>query len=199
MARRIATRQKRKQNPIVIGAGLTERWYFTHLQSKYNLRLKIRPRFFGHEDIISLTKRIESVLADEGVAIVVFDADVSTWNDVEKARLSDLKRNYSKNKDVIICDSLPSIEYWFLLHYANTNKYYGTSERVIQDLREHITNFDKTEAFLSKQKWVDGLCTDGQLLTACNRAVAFAEDGESYSNVWKAMQYVDLYKKETGK
>ena len=100
---------------------------------------------------------------------------------------------------MIICDSLPSIEYWFLLHYANTNKYYGTSERVIQDLRKHITNFDKTEAFLSKQKWVDGLCTDGQLITACNRAVAFAEDGESYSNVWKAMLYVDLYKKEAGK
>ncbi len=57
MARKIATRQKRKQNPIVIGAGLTERWYFTHLQSKYNLRIKIRPRFFGHEDIICRCSR----------------------------------------------------------------------------------------------------------------------------------------------
>ena len=198
MARKIATRQKRRQNPIVIGAGLTERWYFTHLQSKYNLRIKIRPRFFGHEDIHSLIKRIESVLADEGVAIVVFDADVSTWNDAEKARLAEMKKAYSKNKDVIICDSLPSIEYWFLLHYANTNKFYGTSERVIEELHKYITNFDKTEAFLSRQSWVDRLCTDGQLITACNRAVAFGEDGESYSNVWKAMQYVDLFKKETG-
>jgi hypothetical protein len=199
MARKIATRQKRKQNPIIIGAGLTERWYFTHLQSKYNLRIKIRPRFFGHEDIISLTKRTESVLADEGVAIVVFDADVSTWNDVEKSRLLEFKKNYSNNKDVIICDSLPSIEYWLLLHYENTNKHFGTSERVIEELRKHIPNFDKTESFLSRQKWVDGLCADEQLVSACNRAVSFGEQGESYSNVWKAMEYVDLYKKETVK
>lgn len=197
MARRIATRQKRKQNPIVIGAGLTERWYFTHLQSKYNLRIKIRPRFFGHEDIISLTKRIESVLADEGVAIVVFDADVSTWNDVEKARLSDLKKHYSKNKNVIICDSLPSIEYWFLLHYANTNKYYGTSERVIGELHKYISNFNKTESFLGNPKWVDDMCNNNQLYLACNRSITFGENGESYSNVWKAMQYIGLFKKET--
>ena len=30
-----------------------------------------------------------------------------------------------------------SIEYWFLLHYANINRYFGTSKAVIEELVRH--------------------------------------------------------------
>ncbi|MCD7710287.1 MAG: hypothetical protein LUI04_02910 [Porphyromonadaceae bacterium] len=78
MARRIGTRQKRSEIPTLIGAGLTEKWYFSHLQVLYNLSLKIKPRYFGEECIFTLEKLIKQVLDNDGLAIVVFDADVST-------------------------------------------------------------------------------------------------------------------------
>ena len=34
----------------------------------------------------------DKVLSDEGIAVVIFDADVSTWNDAEKTRLIALKK-----------------------------------------------------------------------------------------------------------
>ena len=131
MARKEAIRRQRHGRAVIIGAGLTERWYFSHLQFHFNLKIKIRPRFFGNENITTLEKRIIQVLSNEGIAVVIFDADVSTWNDAEKARLIALKKKYEKSKRVILCDSQPSIEYWFLLHYLKTNRFFGTSKALL--------------------------------------------------------------------
>ena len=87
MARKESTTQVREAIPTIIGAGITEKWYFTHLQTKYRVRMKIRPRFFGKETVFTLEKKLTEVLKDGGRAIIVFDADVSTWNKAEKERL----------------------------------------------------------------------------------------------------------------
>lgn len=51
MARKESTTQVREAIPTIIGAGITEKWYFTHLQAKYGVRMKLRPRFFGKETV----------------------------------------------------------------------------------------------------------------------------------------------------
>lgn len=192
MARKEAIKRQRQERAVIIGAGLTERWYFSHLQSRYNLKIKIRPRFFGNENISTLEKRINQVLSDEGIAIVIFDADVSMWNDAEKARLIALKKKCEKSKRIILCDSLPSIEYWFLLHYLNTNRFFGTSKAVIDELVKYVERFEKTDVFLRNPKWVEELCNNGKLEDAYERATFYGEQGPSYSNVWKAIKYVGI-------
>ena len=72
MARKVKTRQQNAPIPIIIGAGITEQWYFTHLQRILGYRVKVRPRFFGQEDIFQLTKKVETLIQDGVVAIVVF-------------------------------------------------------------------------------------------------------------------------------
>ena len=170
MARKESTKQRNEAIPTIIGAGITEKWYFTHLQAKYRVRMKIRPRFFGKETVFMLEKKLSEVLKDVGRAIIVFDADVSTWNKAEKDRLEAMKSKYAKNNRVLLCDSMPSIEYWFLLHYVNTNRHFGTSKAVIMELVKHIKEFE--------------------------RAVAFGTSGESYTNVWKAMQELHIVELE---
>lgn len=107
-----------------------------------------------------------------------------------------MKSKYAKNNRVLLCDSMPSIEYWFLLHYVNTNRHFGTSKAVIMELVKHIKEFDKTETFLKNQKWVDDMSADGRLESAAQRAVAFGTSGESYTNVWKAMQELHIVELE---
>lgn len=192
MARKEAIRRQRHGRAVIIGAGLTERWYFSHLQFHFNLKIKIRPRFFGNENITTLEKRINQVLSDEGIAVVIFDADVSTWNDAEKARLIALKKKYEKSKRVILCDSQPSIEYWFLLHYLKTNRFFGTSKAVVDELVKYVERFEKTNDFLRNPKWVEDLCNNGKLKDALERAISYGEQGPSYSNVWKAIKYVGI-------
>mgnify|MGYP001660932701 FL=1 len=192
MARKEAIRRQRHGRAVIIGAGLTERWYFSHLQFHFNLKIKIRPRFFGNENITTLEKRIIQVLSNEEIAVVIFDADVSTWNDAEKARLIALKKKYEKSKRVILCDSQPSIEYWFLLHYLKTNRFFGTSKAVVDELVKYVERFEKTNDFLRNPKWVEDLCNNGKLKDALERAISYGEQGPSYSNVWKAIKYVGI-------
>ena len=132
------------------------------------------------------------MLDNEGLAIVVFDADVSSWNTTESKRLQGLKQKYDKNKRVILCDSMPSVEFWFLIHFINTNKYYGTSKAVINELIKYIPKFDKTESFLSSPKWVEEMCKEGKFEKAYSRAQKLGMDGDSYSNVWKAIEYLGV-------
>lgn len=128
------------------------------------------------------------MLADRGVAVCVFDADVARDKPAEKAKLDAMRKKYANREDVLICDSMPSIEFWFLIHYLNTNKYFATSHDVVQVIRRYISDFDKHESFLSKEKWVTELLAEGRLETAIGRAENFGTDGESYSNIYKAFK-----------
>ena len=193
MARRTATIKKNQERAVIIGAGITEKWYFSHMQSLLGLKIKIRPRYFGNENIPTLEKLIKQLLDSYGLAIVVFDADVSTWNETEGKKLAAMRKKYANNKRVILCDSMPSIEFWFLIHFINTNKFYGTSKAVIAELVKHIPRFDKTESLLSNKKWVEGMISDGKLQDACARAKQFDTNGESYSNLWKAFEYLEVF------
>jgi hypothetical protein len=122
MARKTEKSRSFKSSPIVIiGEGLTEQYYFKHLRSLYNYHYTIKPYFFGTTSLKDMDLKICKVIESCGIAVCVFDADVSERDEVEKKKLEQLRKKYGKKKNVILCDSLPSIEYWFLLHYCNTN------------------------------------------------------------------------------
>ena len=183
MARKINVKTKREPMPTIIGAGITEQWYFTHLKFLYDYQIKVRPRYFGSETADGMAKKIAEVLADGGTAICVFDADVSTWNETEKRKLDKLRTRYAKNKHVLLCDSMPAVEYWFLLHFENTNRYFGTSKATVQSLRQYIPDYDKSEQFLSNRKWVADMSENGKLEQACERTRKFGTEGQSYSRI----------------
>ena len=183
MARKINVKAKREPMPTIIGAGITEQWYFTHLKFLYDYQIKVRPRYFGTETADGMAKKIAEVFADGGTAICVFDADVSTWNETEKMKLDKLRTKYAKNKHVLLCDSMPAVEYWFLLHFENTNRYFGTSKATVQSLRQYIPDYDKSEQFLSNRKWVADMSRDGKFEQACERTRKFGTEGLSYSRI----------------
>jgi len=189
MARKSENSRSFKSSPIyIIGEGLTEQYYFFHLRSLYNFRYTVKPYFFGTTSIKEIDSRISEVIENNGIAVCVFDLDVSSRNEAEKIKLEKLRKKYSKKKNVLFCDSLPSIEYWFLLHYCNTNKYFNDSKSVEQALRRFITQFEKKKDFLEKEKWVLDLSKDGKLENAIERAVSFGEVGQSYSNIYKVFE-----------
>ena len=191
MARKTSLKQRRSPIPTIIGAGLTEQWYFTHLKALRGYRMKIRPRFFGTETAAGLDKKIEEVLRDEGIAICVYDADVSTWNEAERKKLDVFQKKYEGNASVLLCDSMPSIEYWFLLHYKHTTRHFGTSKAVIKELKKYIPQYDKTEQFLSNPKWVADMSGEGRHEQACKYADNTNTSSGSYSKVHKVFPLIE--------
>jgi len=182
MARRIRERKLKNPTITIIGEGATERYYFTHLKRLRGYNYVCKPRNFTEQTFDEMRKQIERVLADNGIAVCVFDADVTRTRPAEKAKFEDLKRKYADNPAVILCDSMPSIEFWFLLHYLNTNRYFATSDDVINALHRYMPNFSKHQSFLSKESWVSELLNDDKMRQAAIRAEEFRE-GESYTNL----------------
>lgn len=192
MARRIRERKLKNPTITIIGEGATERYYFTHLKRLRGYNYVCKPRNFTEQTFDEMRKQIERVLADNGIAVCVFDADVTRTRPAEKAKFEDLKRKYADNPAVILCDSMPSIEFWFLLHYLNTNRYFATSDDVINALHRYMPNFSKHQSFLSKEAWVSELLADNRLDTAIINANIIGIEGESYSQLPKLFQLITV-------
>lgn len=191
MARQRKERELKNPTVTIIGEGATERFYFTHLKNLRGYRYVCKPRNFTEQTFGEIEKQIDRVLADKGIAVCVFDADVTRTRQAEKRKYEILIRKYAKNPSVIFCDSMPSIEFWFLLHYNRTNRYFSSSEEVIKILRAHIPEFSKHQTFLSKENWVMELLKENRLGIAVSNARFIGMDGESYSNLYRLFELLE--------
>lgn len=190
MARVKKERELKRSRITVIGEGQTERWYFEHLRSVMGYRYDCKPRFFSRQSFDEMRKLIEWVLQNGGIAVCICDVDVTRTNSAERRRFNDMKDYYASNEKVFICESMPSIEFWFLLHYFETSKHFHDSAEVANALRKYLPSFQKNGDFLEKIQRVEELCADNKLKKACLRAHSLSHNGqvESYSNVFKAIE-----------
>jgi len=182
------TGNRKLKSPVitVIGEGITEQYYFSHIRDLYVDGYTIKPYYFGTTSLKEMDRKISEVLEGDGIAVCVFDVDVSHRVDAEKKKLMHLLKKYSKKKNVIFCDSLPSVEYWFLIHYENTNKHFNNSKDVERKLKKYIVKYEKSTQFLEKELWVAELCANNKLDAAIERAEFFGDQSPSYSNIYKA-------------
>ena len=196
---------------LIIGGTNTERYYFTHINDKTNYKFNIRPRYFGDESNYTeaFPKRIRDIIeTNNDVKIFcVFD-----WDTIyaDKAKLKkheafeELFKEEISNGTITLCPSMPSIEYWFLLHfvdYTKLMKSYGDVADVLAPYLKPcfpnpttpLKKLLKKEKYLTDATWVENLCAEGKLDKAIERAeknikVAL-EDGklkeQSYSYVYK--------------
>lgn len=192
MARRIKERKLKNPTITIIGEGATERYYFTHLKRLRGYNYICKPRNFTEQTFDEMQRQIDRVLDDDGIAVCVFDADVTRTRPSDKLKYEAMQRKYADIPSVILCDSMPSIEFWFLLHFMNTNRYFATSDDVIAVLRRFIPDFSKQQSFLSKDGWVTGLLSDNRLEAAISNAKVIGRKGESYTNVPKLFEYLSM-------
>ena len=202
-------------HPFLISGGTnTERYYFTHISKTTDYKFNIRPRYFGNESNYTeiFPKKIREILESNYDAIIfcVFDWDTIYENRTKlkkhEAFEKQLKEEISDGK-VTICPSMPSIEYWFLLHfvdYIKLLKSYSEVANVLApymkpcfpDSRISLKKLLKREKFLTDASWVENLCADGKLDKAIERAEknikAAIESGnlekQSYSFVYKVFK-----------
>lgn len=192
---RVNTRETRQAKPTILGEGkVTEYYYFKHLCRLICCPAEIDKSNFGRKAIGDFEDKIEQVLKGKGSVVVVFDADVMASNETERRRLQAIKDKYRNNENVLICDSYPCIEYWFLLHYADTHKLYSAprlSDEVVKDLCDYIPAYSKQGKWVEDSRWVAALRAEGQEQAARDRAVKYAEDSKQYSD---GQSYTNLYK-----
>lgn len=177
---------------FIVGEGITEKYYFEHLKKLRKYSCTVKPRFFDKTGIDEISRTVNKLLMGGVSVICIFDADVAARDRVENEKLNKFKKKYQKNDLVTICDTLPSIEFWFLLHFVKTNKQFVNAKSLENELKKYLPNYDKTEKYLKNKTWVEQFMD--QLNFACINAKAIDQtQGCSYSNIFKA---IDLLEKQ---
>lgn len=90
--------------------------------------------------------------------IVDLDTVIKEDNEAPKGKKSPLKvfddyrTEISKNyKNVVVLVNNPCLEFWFLLHFEKTSKYYDTCAAAETQLKKHLEGYEKTQRFFTKQ------------------------------------------------
>lgn len=178
--------QNTRQAIHIVGEGQTELFYFKHLKNLMGYKCFISPRLFENNSIAKIEKKVEELLREDVFVICVFDADVSRRSETENQKLQRLKEKYGKKDNVLLCDSLQSIEYWFLLHFEDTCRHFNDAAATERALKKYLPKYDKGRKFLENEKWVIDMVSGGKLEIACKRAEKY-KGRESYSNIYRAI------------
>lgn len=207
------TREMGELYPFLISGGSnTERFYFMHINDTTDYKFNIRPRYFGDESSYTeaFPRRVQEILNANHDAKVfcVFDWDTVYGNEARlenhKAFVNLIDKEISSGA-VTLCPSMPSIEYWFLLHFTDYTgflKDYGAAANRLApylkpcfpDPKKPLKKLLKMEKYLKESTWVENLCADGKLDAAIERAeknIAAAAgelEDQSYSYVYKVFK-----------
>jgi len=160
MSKRSASFRKTRPSVVILGEGLTEQCYFQHLKRIKGLHCTVEPRLHRNTTIFSFEKKITALIQSDIDVICVFDTDVAETNPEEKRRLKHFRKKFGNHPKVTICDSLPSVEYWFLLHFQDGQGVSFNAGTLIKALKKHIGHYDKSGKFLQNEKWVQEM-TEG--------------------------------------
>lgn len=212
----VGTRDMGPLYPFLISGGTnTERYYFTHINDTTEYKFNIKPKYFADESNYTeaFPKRIKEILdANTGAKIFcVFDWDTIHGDEAKIKKHEDFEKQFKteiSNGSVTICPSMPSIEYWFLLHFEDYTGLIKSCGKKMQKLlsphmapyfpsaNKKLINILKDRKYIEKPDWVINLCSDGKLDTAIKRAeenIEAAEESgdlnkQSYSYVYKVFQ-----------
>ncbi|MBP9134766.1 MAG: RloB domain-containing protein [Saprospiraceae bacterium] len=55
---------------------------------------------------------------------------------------TDLTENY---ENVVVIVNNPCLEFWFLLHFEKTSKYFNTCSSAETQLKKYLPNYEKTQ------------------------------------------------------
>ena len=169
MARK-SKRKSQRKTVFVLGDGQTEQYYFDHLKNIHGYSYKIRPRLFNNLTIESAENHIDQLLSgDADLIFYITDLDIII-NQNKQSKFQNFIRKYKNNQNVLILGSMPSIEYWFILHFYKTTKRFRNSSEAEKELSKKIKDYSKQKGFLENPKWVEALCEDNNLNNAIKRA-----------------------------
>lgn len=155
----VGTRFYQKQIIIVVEGTKTERFYFEDLARDFHVRMvKISVMDSGGKtapfQIIEKAMAIrahfkarEEWEEDEDEIWCAFDTEDGS----NHAGLLEVYAQADKEK-INLAISNPSFEYWYLLHYEETDREFSNAEAVISRLRYFIKKYEKNKSIYPKIK-----------------------------------------------
>lgn len=187
---------------VVLGDGQTEQYYLEHLKAIKGYRYSIRPHFFSRITIETAELIIDELISG-GCDYIVYLMDYDTIVKQKKlVKYNRIIKKYRNKGEVLICESMPSIEFWFILHYIKTTRNFQNADEAISELKKHLPEFSKERTYLENTKWVNDLFNDGKFSNALKIAseiLAEKDQGDTgeyfpFTKVGQAIEWFEAFK-----
>lgn len=209
----IGSRDMAPQLPYIISGGTnTEHYYFLHISNVTDYKFHVKPEYFGNESkyTSAFQKRIKKILEKDLDATIfcVFDWDTIYNNKTNQEKHNSFVKDIKIELDagrVILCPSMPCIEYWFLLHFQDYPNLIMKCGKELQDLlTPHMISYFpgtklkllrtlKKKLHVDNPDWVKNLCADNKLKDAIKRAKETIAQSEANGNL-QQHSYSYIYK-----
>lgn len=159
--------------------GKTEFWYLQMLKrNERNLAISIEPQLPSKKSLADQYKLVKSLAEDYTKVFWIVDYDVIRKETREANRGTETSeqqfirfRNSARalgNVFVIVND--PCLEFWLLLHFVTTTRFFGSCSPAERELGRHMDDYEKTEKYYTKQDQDIYLRLQGRLTQAIDRA-----------------------------
>ncbi len=163
-----SSKQQKLPEYYIITEGQTEKWYLKHLKETGKIYFSFpEPKSVDGGDYLDkIDKEIGKISAIPRKKIIcIFDVDRFRDSQSEFDKFSEFKAKYN---NVNVFNNMPSIEYWFLLHYSNNiiTKYFSKDGlwdvlKQKDPFRQASEKVIKSEIFLKPDTWFKTLCGKG--------------------------------------
>jgi hypothetical protein len=153
-----------KTNPsfALVVDGETEVWYLQMLKrNERDIRVSIKPEIPNKksvEDQYNLVCDLSGKEFTKVFWVIDLDTVIKEDNEGPKGKKSPLKTFEEYRTDlitnypnVVVIVNNPCIEFWFLLHFEKTSKYFNNCSGAETQLKKHLKNYEKTQKFFTKQ------------------------------------------------
>lgn len=153
-----------KINPsfAVVVDGETEVWYLQMLKrNEREIRVSIKPEIPNKKSVeeqYNLVCELSNKEFTKVFWVIDLDTVIKEENEAPKGKKPPLKtfEEYRTNladnyENVVVIVNNPCIEFWFLLHFEKTAKYFNKCSGAETQLKKHMPNYEKTQKFFTKQ------------------------------------------------
>jgi len=142
--------------------GETEIWYLQMLKrNERQLRLNIKPEIPNKKSIKEQFNLVVDLSGREYLKVfwlIDLDAIIKESRETPKGKNTSLLafKQYLKKieqhyKNVIVIINNPCLEFWFLLYFEKTSKFFATCTKAVTELKKHLKDYEKTQKYFTKQ------------------------------------------------
>lgn len=153
----------KKGNPkfALVVDGQCEYWYIQMLKrNERSINVDLKPEIPQKKKLIDQYEKVIELSNDYDKVFWIIDFDVIK-NETRLAKkgtkttIQEFKEYCNKinnsYKNIIVIINNPCLEYWILLHFEQTSKYYETCDEVSKQLKKHLPEYNKSQSFHTKQ------------------------------------------------
>tara|TARA_Y100000588_G_scaffold182962_1_gene196725 strand:+ start:5811 stop:6449 length:639 start_codon:yes stop_codon:yes gene_type:complete len=140
--------------------GDTEVWYLQMLKrNERQLKINIEPKLPSKKSISEQFNTVVDLAQNYTKVFWIVDYDVISKETREAKKGVEtseqlfirLKEKAEKIENVVVIVNNPCIEFWFLLHFEKTTKLFTDCNSAEKQLKKHITDYEKTRKYFTKQ------------------------------------------------